>query len=214
MKPEENQIINELNFCMIVLNWNRAQENPPIEITKEYFVAQELLKLFSQGKQYPESKFDDPRVQIVYEILCADEAPPKGEHWEGFIARRIVDALAKPEQEFYPDWDMIKPFHERIKELEEQLVKPEQEPVAWVNLHQDGEVEILSYKRGVELDLKWTPLYTSPPRKERELEQAIREERGRCHQLVWDYGFSKVGNNDVQEACATLAKRILAMGKK
>lgn len=99
MKPEENQIINELNFCMIVLNWNRAQENPPIEITKEYFVAQELLKLFSQGKQYPESKFDEPRVQIVYEILCADEAPPKGEHWEGFIARRIVDALAKPEQE-------------------------------------------------------------------------------------------------------------------
>jgi hypothetical protein len=32
--------------------------------------------------------------------------------------------LAKPEQEFYPDWDMIKPFHERIAELEEQLAKP------------------------------------------------------------------------------------------
>jgi hypothetical protein len=99
MKPEENKIINELNFCMIVLNWNRAQKNPPIEITKEYFVAQELLKLFSQGKPKPIAQFDDPRVQTVYEILCADEAPPKGEHWEGFIARRIVDALAKPEQE-------------------------------------------------------------------------------------------------------------------
>ena len=43
--------------------------------------------------------FDDPKVQAVYEILCNDEAPPKGEHWEGFMARRIVDALAQPEQE-------------------------------------------------------------------------------------------------------------------
>ena len=34
--------------------------------------------------------------------------------------------LAKPGQEFYPDWDMIKPFHERIAELEAQLAKPEQ----------------------------------------------------------------------------------------
>ena len=43
--------------------------------------------------------FDDPKVQAVYEILCNDEAPPKGEHWEGFMARRIVDALAQPEKE-------------------------------------------------------------------------------------------------------------------
>ena len=47
----------------------------------------------------PVAKFDDPQVQLVYEILCNDEAPPKSEHWEGFIARRIVDALAQPEQE-------------------------------------------------------------------------------------------------------------------
>ena len=95
MTNEENQIMNELNFMHRVLDWNRAQKNPPIEITKEYFVAQELLKLHSdlQNKQVPISQFDDPRVQTVYEILCADAAPPKGEHWEGFIARRIVDAL-------------------------------------------------------------------------------------------------------------------------
>jgi hypothetical protein len=30
--------------------------------------------------------------------------------------------LAKP-NEFYPDWDMLKPYHERIKELEAQLAK-------------------------------------------------------------------------------------------
>jgi hypothetical protein len=40
--------------------------------------------------------------------------------------------LAKPEQQFYPDWDMIKPFHERIAELEEQLAKRE-----WVGLTED-----------------------------------------------------------------------------
>lgn len=39
------------------------------------------------------------------------------------------DALAQPEQEFYPDWNMIKPFHERIAELEAQLAQPKQEPV-------------------------------------------------------------------------------------
>ena len=44
----------------------------------------------------PTSHFDDPRVQAVYSILCGDETPPKGEHWEGFVARRIVDALATP----------------------------------------------------------------------------------------------------------------------
>jgi uncharacterized coiled-coil protein SlyX len=36
----------------------------------------------------------------------------------------LEQKLAK--QEFYPDWDMLKPFHERIAELEAQLAKPEQ----------------------------------------------------------------------------------------
>jgi hypothetical protein len=47
------------------------------------------------------------------------------------IISRIEDELNRPhpKQEFYPDWDMLKPYHERIKELEEQLAKPEQEPV-------------------------------------------------------------------------------------
>lgn len=40
--------------------------------------------------------FEDARVQVVYNILVDDEAPPAGEHWEGFIARRIIDALAAP----------------------------------------------------------------------------------------------------------------------
>jgi hypothetical protein len=45
-----------------------------------------------------------------------------------WVQEEIQKELAKPNQ-FYPDWDMLKPYHERIKELEEQLAKSEQEPV-------------------------------------------------------------------------------------
>ncbi|MBB6580101.1 hypothetical protein HNP33_004232 [Comamonas odontotermitis] len=44
----------------------------------------------------PPVEFEDPRVQAVYSILCGDETPPKNEHWEGFIARRIVDTISAP----------------------------------------------------------------------------------------------------------------------
>ena len=40
-------------------------------------------------------EFEDPRVQIVYELLCDIQQPPNPEeHWEGWNARRIVAALA------------------------------------------------------------------------------------------------------------------------
>ena len=42
----------------------------------------------------PVARFDDPKVQAVYAILCSDVQPPEGEHWEGFAARRTVDALS------------------------------------------------------------------------------------------------------------------------
>lgn len=42
----------------------------------------------------PRAQWEDPDVQLVYDILCEGETPPEGEHWEGFTARRIVDALA------------------------------------------------------------------------------------------------------------------------
>jgi len=47
----------------------------------------------------PTPAFDDPRVQAVYGILCDDaDWPPKDEpqqHWEGWIARRIVERLCQ-----------------------------------------------------------------------------------------------------------------------
>ena len=41
-----------------------------------------------------EVSFDDPRVQLVYGILCGPDDPPMGEHWEGWVSRRIVNALS------------------------------------------------------------------------------------------------------------------------
>jgi hypothetical protein len=41
--------------------------------------------------------WDDPRVQLVYKILCdpdLDTPPNREEHWEGWIARNIVAALS------------------------------------------------------------------------------------------------------------------------
>lgn len=47
----------------------------------------------SQAKSTAPAQWEDHRVQKVYEILCRDDAPPPGEHWEGFQARLIVDAI-------------------------------------------------------------------------------------------------------------------------
>lgn len=41
----------------------------------------------------PVAKWDDPRVQAVYQTLCSEEVPPPAQHWEGWTARRIVDAI-------------------------------------------------------------------------------------------------------------------------
>lgn len=45
-------------------------------------------------KETTDSLFEtDPRVKLVYDILCEDESPPVGHHWEGFVAEKIVKAL-------------------------------------------------------------------------------------------------------------------------
>jgi hypothetical protein len=43
--------------------------------------------------------FDDPRVKIVYDLLCEEVAPPPGQHWEGWESRRIVAALSAARSE-------------------------------------------------------------------------------------------------------------------
>ena len=37
------------------------------------------------------------KEEMIYNILCSNELPPEGEHWEGFVAKKIVAALAQPE---------------------------------------------------------------------------------------------------------------------
>lgn len=37
--------------------------------------------------------------KIIYDILCSDEQPPEGQHWEGFVTNKIVAALAQPKPE-------------------------------------------------------------------------------------------------------------------
>ena len=44
-------------------------------------------------------------------------------------------------------------------------------------------------------------------------DQARRNERGACHQIVWDYGFSRIDNEEVQAACVYLAQAIRGRGK-
>lgn len=46
-------------------------------------------------KPEPAAQWGDPLVQQVYEILCDTDDTPHdpAEHWEGWIARRITDAL-------------------------------------------------------------------------------------------------------------------------
>ena len=36
----------------------------------------------------------DPRVALVYEMLCGRDDPPEGRHWEGWLAEQIVAALS------------------------------------------------------------------------------------------------------------------------
>lgn len=49
------------------------------------------------ANQAPAPSFDDPRVQVVYSTICDNaDWPPNGapqQHWEGWIARRIVERL-------------------------------------------------------------------------------------------------------------------------
>ena len=42
----------------------------------------------------------------------------------------------------------------------------ELKPVAWAVLRPDGRVKLLSHQQGVEVDLKWTPLYVAPTKRE------------------------------------------------
>jgi len=89
-----------------------------------------------------------------------------------WVIDEIRKELAKPANEFYPDWDMMKPFHDRIAELEQQLAKPEQAPVAWIG---DANYVEGQFVEGRVRRVWWEcntgvgqPLYTAPPQTEKQ----------------------------------------------
>ncbi|WP_234775054.1 hypothetical protein [Paraburkholderia tropica] len=62
-----------------------------------YAVARENAATVAPAAVAPKAEFEDPRVQAVYNILCGDDDPPLGgDHWEGWVSRRIVDTLFAP----------------------------------------------------------------------------------------------------------------------
>lgn len=40
-----------------------------------------------------DKKTEDPRIDIIYNILCCTQQAPAGESWEEFVAKRILAAL-------------------------------------------------------------------------------------------------------------------------
>jgi len=136
--------------------------------------------------------------------------------------KQALKALDYAAEEVYSelDDDIIGMARRDLRKAIEQAEK--QEPVMWLReWSYDGDafgsqvydtesecLEDAAEDGGICSQLYKTPL------KDFEIEQAIREERGGCHQIVWDYGYSRVDNKDVQEACKILTKRILARGKK
>jgi hypothetical protein len=109
----------------------------------------------------PEPKEFTDKEKIVCDILCSDETPPNGQHWEGFVAQKIVKALAQPEPE---QTDESCLFHYRI-----QKAQPEPEPVAWgiANTRPTEKhplMMVMTYKP--EPSSLVVPLYTAPPQRE------------------------------------------------
>ncbi|MDF3019319.1 MAG: hypothetical protein K0Q92_622 [Steroidobacteraceae bacterium] len=82
-----------------VAGWQDAQAQ--IErVWSDQVQTLEAAKAALAANGRPKAQFDDPRVRAVYRILCSAEAPPADQHWEGWVARRIVDAMRVDGDEF------------------------------------------------------------------------------------------------------------------
>jgi len=53
-----------------------------------------LVRAAITTTSHPNCTFEHPLVQIVYKILVdSEDVPPPEQHWEGWAARRIIDAI-------------------------------------------------------------------------------------------------------------------------
>ena len=94
---------------------------------------------------------------IKHQYSGSSEAMTDLQHatWGGYdVIAALEQELAKAVNKFKPDWDQIKPYHDRIAELEAQIAlykkadnarelgldyEPEQEPVAWMRMPKEGD---------------------------------------------------------------------------
>lgn len=119
------------------LEWNPAIAAFNLPVGTALYAASQLPSEVGDKAQ-PSVPFEDARVQKVYEILCHDDAPPtRAEHWEGYRARQIVDAL----------------------------LGDKAQPVAWMD--DFGNVFPLAANKGAgswmdEHKRDWKPLYAAP----------------------------------------------------
>lgn len=116
----------------------------------------------------PTIPWEDDRVQVVYKILADSEAaPPEGEHWEGWAARRIVEALYdstpaalwRTRGEPDPHPDLVD--RERAQLPMGQLTDDQLADAAFMNYDQKPSAEDLIFRRA------WTPLMWMTAVKER-----------------------------------------------
>jgi hypothetical protein len=86
------------------LYWRRralaAERQREVIVNNEPNEQEESAQSIPLGAPAELPPFDDPRVQLVYGLLCdTDSHPPPEQHWEGWLARRIVAALKAAPQE-------------------------------------------------------------------------------------------------------------------
>jgi len=116
------------------------------------------------------------KEQIIYDILCSDEQPPEGQHWEGFVASKIAAALAQPEQEQTRSQKMRDAgITRRLKRWDKNGDDTEQEPVAWVRWDDEESYwdvrrnppsdEAVQYLKSIKRP-PWVPAYPHPPQRE------------------------------------------------
>jgi hypothetical protein len=88
-REEAQQVLDALDLAQALCEKSSHHGR----LLREY---ENLRALIEEAEK--ERKLTD-KEKIVYDILCSNETPPEGHHWEGFVAAKIVKALAQPEPE-------------------------------------------------------------------------------------------------------------------
>jgi hypothetical protein len=144
------------------VRWSRHLEDARTIAKNARYSLRQAIK--QAEKQEPDLSIEANRV--AYEVAM-------------YYANKTKEMLSKPEQDTHckhcnglgcvmcdsrclPEQVTIK----QGRDVDTLLAKPEQEPVAWVYINEDGECEQIEYGTDGCNDPDVQPLYTAPPRKE------------------------------------------------